>query len=336
MRVLYYALGSGAGHIIRSLTVLKAIEAVGELEEATMLVSSSFHNKLTNYSSDKVKMIAISSGSFFDRKKKVLEYLISLLNKKFDYIIVDSFPYGLYLELKDIWKNSLSKKQKWIFIFRRLLKPFEDEIILAFEKNSLPYERVIIPNSREMRSLKIDSLTLEQIEEKVSFNWVGQILAKNQSEESNQSTNSPPVVCHTGKEIENSILIKTLRKNFPDEIEIHDKTNFTFPITPYLKNAPFVCGAAGYNLVNELAYLGIPALIYPFPREFDDQFTRIEIFSSKYPNLISMIEPNWWEKLEKQLANYRNDYSSANRNSDDKDFEGAKKIARILLSKISS
>ena len=101
-------------------------------------------------------------------------------------------------------------------------------------------------------------------------------------------------------------------------------------------NTPFVCGAAGYNLVNELAYLGIPALIYPFPREFDDQFTRIEIYSSKYTNLISMIEPNWWEKMEKQLDNYLNGYLPTNRKADDKDFEGAQQIARILLSEINS
>ena len=71
MRILYYSLGSGAGHIIRSLTVLKALEEIGELEEATMLVSSSFHKKLTSYIPTKVHIIEISNGSFDERKKKV-------------------------------------------------------------------------------------------------------------------------------------------------------------------------------------------------------------------------------------------------------------------------
>ncbi|MCG3218694.1 MAG: hypothetical protein KAR35_06795, partial [Candidatus Heimdallarchaeota archaeon] len=331
---LYYALGSGAGHIIRSLSVLKAVEEIGELEDATMLVSSSFHKKLTSYIPNKVQILEISNGSFDERKKKVSEQLISLFNKKFDYIIVDSFPYGLYLELKDIWNSFAGKKQRWIFIFRRLLQPFEDEIILALEDNSLPYERVIIPNSKETRTLNIDTYTYEKIEEKVSVDWVGQILAKTQSEEGNQSISSPPLICHTGKEIENSILKKTLREHFTDKIETYDKNNFSFPLTPHLKNTPFVCGAAGYNLVNELAYLGIPALIYPFPREFDDQFSRIESFTSKYPNLISMLEPRWWEKMEEQLDSYLDDLPT-NRKADDNDFEGAQKIAHILLSEIN-
>jgi predicted glycosyltransferase len=333
MRLLYYALGSGAGHIIRSLTVLKAVEEIGELEEATMLVSSPFYKKLTSYIPDKVQILEISKGSFDERKKNVSDQLFSLLNKKFDYIVVDTFPYGLYLELQDIWNNSIGNKQRWIFIFRRLLQPYEDEIILAINNNSLPYERVIIPNSKETRDL-VESMHYGKIEEKVPVDWVGQILPKTQSEESNQSVDFPPLICHTGKEIENSILNKTLREHFTGEIETYDKTNFTFPLTPYLRKAPFVCGAAGYNLVNELAYLGIPALIYPFPREFDDQFTRIEIFSSKYTNLISMVEPNWWEKMEKQLDNNPNGYSTY-RKADNKDFEGAQKIALILLSELS-
>ncbi|MFW9991798.1 MAG: hypothetical protein ACFFD4_07040 [Candidatus Odinarchaeota archaeon] len=331
MKLFLYALGSGAGHLIRGLAILRAIHQLGVLESADLVINSPYLNPVKKFFPSQVVIHQIQEIPIKQRRLAI-RYLVRRLFEKQDYdaVLIDSFPYGIYQELPGLWKASnMISSLRWVYIFRRLLPPFEREIFSQLPGN-LPYNTIIIPNSSNIRSFKHIPVEIrESCMKNVNFHWVGQIVADQSLFEDLKEFPDPlatcsPFICHTGASYEVRMLEKNVRKLELTEFQVKNASNFTFPLFERLKGAPWVCGSAGYNLTSELAASGKPSLLFPFPREFDDQVGRLKDYSDFYPYLIPLASPNAADRLMKCLEN-------PPARPPRKDFTGATHLAELLV-----
>ncbi|MHA2297058.1 MAG: hypothetical protein ACXAEU_17515 [Candidatus Hodarchaeales archaeon] len=332
MRLFIYALGSGAGHLVRALSILRAIDHLEALDSADLLVSSPFLQQIIDFLPSQVKIHRVPRLPIDQRRNSLQQHCLTLIQREnHDVVLVDSFPFGIYQELPRLWeKLTASSSPRLIFLFRRLMFHYETEIFKAISAGKLPYDIIIIPNTPDLRSFShVPVEDRKTCMKKNDFHWVGQIIANKflfddyQGFFEQKVTNSP-LVCHTGTKHETEILKKKILELNMSRFSVQLETNFKFPLFSRLETAPWICGGAGYNLINEVTALGKPSLLFPFPREFDDQLSRLEAFSNRYPHLISLSDPDVKDKLLKCLENLPVEPSH-------KDFMGATKLAKLLV-----
>lgn len=334
MKFLIYALGSGVGHVIRALAILQAIDHLKQLDSTDMIVSSPLSQKIRPYFPSQVKIHQLLNLSIAQRKKGLTKIIVNLLDSiPYDVVLVDTFPFGLYQELPKIWNQQThSSRPQWIYLFRRLLVPLEKEIFTAIANDQLPYHEIIVPNTPNLRSFShIPPAEWEICKSKVNFHWVGQIITNSSlfekiGDNSEKILSKNPIICHTGARYECEILERKLRELKPSgfNFNTHYFENFQFPLFPQLKTAVWACGGTGYNFTNEIAALGKPTFLFPFPREYDDQVSRLKIYNTRYPYLIPLEDPNGWKKLHIFLE-------KPPKIPPKNDFTGATQLAKFLV-----
>lgn len=136
MRILYYAPGGGTGHIVRGYSILRELKIKHDM---FMIASSPFVHILNN-SSISVFKIPGEHEHTLDNSiiiKNIIDFI------KPELLIVDTFYYGYYGELKEYLQRKSFKK---IFIFRYR----HDEIN---HPDLSCYDLVVIPDPAGSRAL---------------------------------------------------------------------------------------------------------------------------------------------------------------------------------------
>ncbi len=286
---LIYALGGGWGHLHRALCLGRL--AVRQGIEVKVLSNSPY---LPFVDSQGVELIRAP----LEPAESILQWF---LKTPHDRLIVDTFPQGLFNELKPSFTVPTILIHRGIRSDVRFGSLF-DRVIIPGEKANLPFE--YLPQTRKTAPWLIRSP-----DELPSVEVARAIL---RVEEKPKTI----LIVTSGKLAEQAFYIELCHRvaaNFPD-FQVRYLAPMPLPGVPqsyWVRHYPGIellsavdiaIGSGGYHMVNECSALNVPLISIPFEREFDNQEDRI---LATFNNLIWLAYPHLPEGVTAGIEAFR-------------------------------
>ncbi len=248
MKLLYYAIGGGTGHLVRALSILRKFS--GCKREVLAL------SKFVDFVSEK----GIKICGFPTKKKDIFELGKKIREKIFEYkpdlLFVDTFPGGCFGELEEI-------PFKKIFIKRS--ECFHTGFFMVFDLRKLP--PVLIRNFNEVgdRDLLRKKIGIYENEKTLFFY---------------HNTKRDEVMKWTkiSHSVSRELGLKFYFSSsyFTNDMKIDGFNLNYFPVMEILPAFDIVVTGGGYNSYFETTTLFNSAIFIPFRRKIDNQYERID------------------------------------------------------------
>jgi hypothetical protein len=262
LRLIYYALGGGHGHVVRGLAVLGRVGGGAMIGPARLAAwAQALH----------VEMLSPPAQS----RAAVTRWLAKLPDPEL--IVVDTFPTGVASELGAF----LARAPVWL-VARRVRPSFylEPRNRALIEKRC---ERLIWvePPPEELRRLRVRQSTLPAVLLETDL-WT-----RAHARAALMAPEAKPLIVAIGSgdpEGQRRMLRLLLKlgarlgaevRFVSAELPADAHVRRMFPVTPCLPAADVVIAAGGYHAVHEIAACGSPAVFVPQKRRYDDQFARV-------------------------------------------------------------
>jgi hypothetical protein len=286
LRCLYYALGGGLGHGVRSLALARQMaRRLGG--QHLLLLNSPFAAALLPALAAELCLAARTLTPEAGRAEAAAFVQDAVGSFQPDLLIVDTFPRGLGGELAALlpdWSEGLR-----ILVSRHLPAAYvESHALVPFTGQH--YDLIIAPGEPSpfagvLEVIATGPFLVCDFTELPSVETAAERLA---------TTPDRPVVLVVGSgtpdecrvtaklaaELQRSwsAALPPLRLALPPgyEMEADGPPRIAhFPLLECLRAVRLLIGGAGYNLVHEARALGVPALFQPRPRKYDDQAGRV-------------------------------------------------------------
>jgi len=273
MRVLYYAMGGGLGHLVRARAVLHTLG----LEAGAALLSASPRAHDARIAGP-LEILLAPTALERDAAGWRAWLLACVHERRPDVLCIDAFPVGILCELCDLPPLPCA-----LWHVARLLRWSN---YAALIRGAAP---------RYARVLRVEPLAPAQAA------WLDAHAAASEDltltdPPTPPDSLSPPVrvphwlVVHSGPAQEVAELVayadevRRLEKSdrplvvltahapavLPPQTEVRD----AFPATPFFPGAERIFSAAGFNIVRQAAPFRAKHVVIPFSRRYDDQFER--------------------------------------------------------------
>lgn len=283
--IVIYALGGGMGHLVRSASLARAIHRSGGPRPA-VLASPGFTH-MVEFGDFEFQMIEPTEDPSAYRAI-ILESLHKLNPKVF---ITDALPMGLMGELRDYLPEFEGKKA---LIARLLRQDYRENLeVDEFVRNN--YDIVIraepLPRSflRHPRSvavhpiLALDSASLptRQKARKILKVPDDRFLVMAVGTDVPDRVDAFFQLAHRSTQrVGNPRAVLKFASPYGNPSPASAHTCYC-PLMELLPGADLVVGHAGYHLFHECLAAGVPALLFPRPRLYDDQEQRVKNWGQK-------------------------------------------------------
>ena len=310
--ILFYAFGSGLGHLNRTMAVVRKLLPLVD-GSITVLTNSRYHNLYRECPIQYINSRALSED---ECKRRIGEYLEGAALRM---LVVDTFPRGIAGELADVLGRSDFKK----ILIRRILKDdyvekfsidafisrHFDSVIHAEEIPGAPAPDavccpVLIRDYDELPGIEA-SRRLLNVEEGQKV-----ILAAATGEEE-ELHQFHRMVLELFKELNPPGFSLRLVPQNPG-LERDDRISSVshFPLIEALPAADILIGPCGYNLFHESGALQIPRVFSPREKKYDDQRKRAGALGALNPEELRIrVE----ELIEYAAVRHRSPVSYRNR-----------------------
>ena len=268
---LFYAMGGGFGHLQRVRTL------------ASQFVISPFKVITNNPLTPKIFGVNDIIWCRGENQHELVNEIQMLLHSlHFDELFIDSFPAGLFGELKNFHKgklNYLARRLKW-----NMYTPLLENSTIHFNKTfnveelEAGHMDFIRQNSNEVKSIalsypepKPERIPRELIPKEMIWLIVHSFIA----EEVEALTSYAKDVARMENKNPNFVVITDQKIDDPE-------VNYVsyFPANDWYPLADRIFTGAGYNTLQEAKYFTDKLTILPFPRRYDDQVWRAKKFNS--------------------------------------------------------
>ncbi|MFK7820725.1 MAG: hypothetical protein AB8G99_18550 [Planctomycetaceae bacterium] len=276
-RVLCYAFGGGLGHLTRSLALIRQL-AVRVPGTYRLLANSPFaacvESEVARVESLEFVVCSPSAnarGAMVFVRRQLEEFRPTCL-------IVDVFPRGLGGEFANpLGELSATKR---VLVSRHLPAEYVESFrLINFVKAN--YDMVIECGERSPFSSHTNCVQTAPF----------LIRSANEIEPTDDSTGVVIVGSGTHEECDELRLLAnrvlSLEPTLP--VRFLDPNRTGFPVINLIASAQCVVGAAGYNLAHETTALGVPAMLVPRRRKYDDQQPRSTSLSLTAEDVIRFI-----------------------------------------------
>ncbi len=288
--IVFYALGSGAGHIIRVAAIARKLRQ--DYSGRLLIITNSKYCELLHTESIPFIHIPTESLPYQETRKRIVE---ALHFSKPSALVTDVFPCGMGGELIAVLERARFKK----ILIRRILKKEYLER-LSREGARLPVYDCIIDSEPDLpplpSSIDCSPILVRDFEELPSKTEARKLLNCREDDKI-------ILVIFTGKQAivhsVMSLLEKLAGSVSPRNQQLRwvvtgniEKGTFVryYPLISLLPGVQMVIGAAGYNVFHETRALSVPTLYVPIPQKYDDQLLRARKEAVSSP-----------EELEKRL-----------------------------------
>lgn len=270
-RWLIYALGGGAGHLVRGLSLGRAARRVGI--EARILTNSPFATSLPIAAEIAGEATIIDAS--WNREQVAKRVRTELARADFDVLVVDTFPRGLAGELLDA-KIDVKK----VLVHRDINPDYVEQCHLM--EASEWYDLILLPGERGPLSGCAHTVTTDP--------WlirdVQELLAPRQARDrlGLDGFDERPLIAVMGSGLENEVdeasrwtarLAEALRPSAHVHSMSLARPDVQWPTMELLPGVSVVVGAGGYNTVNEARATGTPLVAVARPRLYDRQSLRL-------------------------------------------------------------
>jgi hypothetical protein len=278
-RILYYAFGGGLGHLTRSTALLRKLVSGGG-SEILCLTNSPYH---ALYGREKIPYRNISKEDLPDLRTLKEWIRREIRSFRPNVLVVDTFPGGIVGELEEVLADGDLRK---VLIRRRLRSR-----TTASESTLRTYHLCIECEERLERAKAENSLYVGPILVR-DFNEILPFEQARRHLRAGESARLMLVVSSSRPERRNRIfrlLFKIWRRLEPPRPHIRFCTPsrplseipgefwiFYYPLLELFRGIDLLVGAAGCNLSSEVAATGLPSILLPEERRFDDQARRTE------------------------------------------------------------
>lgn len=273
MRLVYYAMGGGLGHLVRARAFLHTLEYSGRV---TVVTSPQALNARTHDGFD----VLVAPQVLDHRPDAFRDWLFDVLRRvEADCLCLDTFPAGILGEIEtvppgvELWH--VARRLRW-----ENYAPIVRDSVLRFahcysvEALDLEQEAFLARRCDSMSRLDLrDPPSLESASPIPEPYWL---------------------VVHSGPHAEVSELVEhalEMRALEHARAAIYVATQCTFshpevrmleafPAEPYFAGAERVVTAAGFNVLRQTRAHREKQTIVPMPRRFDDQFERARLARS--------------------------------------------------------
>ena len=302
-RWFIYALGGGAGHLVRSTSLARAAIRNARLHDAqlqvTILTNSPFADQIPVQEELGKEHSIIKLNSSWNRERTVQAVRRHILNSEFDTLIVDTFPRGLGGEIPDILSQLPSKK---VLVHRNVAAEYCEKPSVAESMHS--FDRIILPGeSAPFETLSHAKKTRPWLIRDADELLTPQAARKRLGVE----TETVPVVavvgCGNGAEVnEMRRLAEQLRQRFHESAVVRfiapDSTisgsqdlnayqrqtkqnpvKCIWPLLEVIRGINVLVGSGGYNTANEARATQTPFIGIPRKRLYDCQEKRLASFT---------------------------------------------------------
>jgi predicted glycosyltransferase len=309
IRILLYSCnGMGMGHITRSIAIAhklkKLTESANYTPEIFMMTSSrashvADYEGFVTFKVPSWKNVVLHLPEYVDEYKytKGRDISINIMQKiNPDIIVMDNAPWGYLNEFKD--SDILSKTKAKSFVFRERKESRIDENFLA---GMQLYDSIIIPNENNP-NLEILNFHKKKI------HYVGNIIIRDRNElmernhvqklydldpekitiyltaggggdKNHKSTIDILVDATAGNDVQIVVGLGSLYHGHIPTFNGKARPIIYYPMIDLYKGFDITVSAAGYNTVSELLYSGTASILYPQPRNVDDQDGRVKKIS---------------------------------------------------------
>ena len=275
MKILYYTSGiTGSGRIVRGISIGNALKRKRVSCEYEILSSSPFA-----FLADQYKHIEIPIENDFAHLKDTYQNSIlykTLIETNPDILIIDILWFPLYhfldkFKFKKVFLHSQAGDDYFdiqIADDRRIFRPADYDKIISCE-----------PLSSKIPSQKINPLIMRNKDE---------IFPKDIALTKLNLTGNKPVClfAYNGEPGEYEAIKRKYSYLENAGYKMVYSTNYSdksyFPIVDYFNAFDFIVSGAGYNAFWEIIYFNKEAIFEPVPRQFENQFWRVQNCQEHY------------------------------------------------------
>lgn len=273
--IAYYAFGGGAGHVCRSVAILRQLQRLVHVKVVALTNSCFAH------------LYALEglpyrhAGEMADEPSRLAAWLEQTLRDVgAEVLVVDALPRGLFGELPALLPRlPMAKAFVGRYLNRRYLDSFG-----VLEHVDAHYDLAIFcepwPDERH-RGLAVDTVEVEPI----LIRDAGELPTRSQARARLSARGDVPLVLAVAAHGSDAdpllpVLAKIQRRGRAPAFDLGSatleqaQTPSLFPLIEALPGADVVVGASGYNLWHECAATRTPAIFLPQKRLYDDQFWR--------------------------------------------------------------
>lgn len=281
--ILYYAMGSGLGHLTRARAVLHTLKIENEY---AILTSSSYANEVRVVGNVKIIRVPQHFESDVDAFRLWLKDTFEKLSVT--EIFIDTFPAGIIGEFCEfdfgkIKLNYIARPLKWNAYSHLLSKnPPQFQNTFLLEPLEEEHEKFINKHSDKTTQIELIYPPID------ISNHVEKII----------NNHSPFwLVVHSGNEDETSELL-----SYADEMRVIENRDVDlvlaapkfssllpaktfhydlYPASLLFTNAERIISGCGFNIMNQAREYRDKLFVIPFPRRYDDQYARASRFFGK-------------------------------------------------------
>lgn len=266
MRLVYYALGGGLGHLTRTRAIIEALLPRLPLEISLITNCRHYHLVFNNHT---------LTITYVANQTQLATQLAAILASPFDLLIVDTFPRGLMGELTTHLKHISTPR---ILIQRYLNEEYLAKFQVAAFVEAHYSLAIRLSDNLPRQPLCTQTLDLSAPIVLKPTNPSLSILSLFSAE----TTKPRLLLIDFGATAEQywQAIPPTFAAKFVTVSNDRIKDNIDhlvyYPVSELLAQADIIVGACGYNLFYEVQTQGLRAIFLPQPQTYDDQYRRAQ------------------------------------------------------------
>jgi hypothetical protein len=257
--ILYYAIGGGLGHVTRARRVLAALQL-----QATIATSAPDAARIAAPFPVLTIPAALEGDPAAHR-----EWLASLAVSRF---IIDTFPCGLQGELADVTAPAdyVARLLRWDE-YRRAVPLDPPRFGTTYAVEPLTPEHDVFVRANSDRVVELDlAVSVDLAPSSTPHHDYWLIVHSGPAEEVEELVAYTRELQQLANETTEVLVASAAHPKLPPHFRPVD----AFPATPLYAGAKRIITAAGFNVMLETRPWRHKQHVVPFPRRFDDQFTR--------------------------------------------------------------